>query len=337
MPPAPISVVIAVHNRRELVQETIVCFLRQSQRAHEIIVVDDASTDGTADVLRRFGSDIRLVRLEKNVGPGSARNAGLRNASGEFIQFFDSDDLASNDFLEARLLAVTKSDADIAYGPWIPVWINQGVCGHDGFVRQSLPITGKPVSAFLRGWVLFLPNCLIRRELLSAVGGYPTALRTGEDMLLMFRLLKSSARLTHTQRSLLLVRQHPETQISTQPSELAQRTADELALTTAVLSEVGGVAAASAGSIAAWRARHARALTMAQKMNSQLAGTVPVSVLDHSRYRLGQAILRVRKAISARLSGHRIEPRYLPQSITADQLAAIQTTGLQPLCDPKVK
>jgi glycosyltransferase involved in cell wall biosynthesis len=309
--------------------------LGQTRHPEQIIVVDDASTDGTPEAVERFGSEVVLLRLQKNVGPGGARNAGLERATGDFIQFFDSDDLASSDLLEAKLFAATSHQADIAYGPWLPVWIDNGVCRHDGFVRQSAPISGDAISAFLRGWVLFLPNCLIRRELICAVGGYPTSLRTGEDMLLLFRLLKHGARLAHTHKSLLLVRQHPETQISTSPSEYARRAGDELRLTSAVLSESGGaVMVTSGGAIAAWRARHARAVIAAQNVGITCTETkfAPTpSLADYGRYHLGHAILRVRKALSARLYGHRLEPHYRPQSITADQLAAIRSAGLEPV------
>src|SRR5262249_20274314 len=170
-------------NRRHLVQETISCLLRQTRRAEQLIVVDDASTDGTPEAVESFGSDVMLLRLQTNVGPGRARNVGLEHATGDLIQFFDSDDLASSDLLEAKFVAVTEQRADVAYGPWLPVWIANGLCRHDGFVRQSAPVPGDPIAAFLRGWVLFLPNCLIRRDLICAAGGYPTELRTGEDML----------------------------------------------------------------------------------------------------------------------------------------------------------
>jgi len=331
-----ISVIIPVHNRRELVRETISCLLRQTRPAEQIIVVDDASTDGTAEAVERFGSDVILVRLPNNVGPGGARNAGLARATGDFIQFFDSDDLASRDLFEAKFLAVAGQRADIAYGPWLPVWIESCACRHDGFVRQCAPVPRDPISAFLRGWVLFLPNCLIRRDLINGVGGYPTELRTGEDMLLLFRLLKRGARLAHTRRSLFLVRQHPESQISTTPSEFVRRAADELSLTSAVLSELerGAPVTSDGGAIAAWRARHARAVMSARKVDAASDrtkfGPRPSSA-DFGRDHLGRAFLRVRMALTARLYGHRIEPHYQPKSITADQLAAIRSTGMQPV------
>jgi glycosyltransferase involved in cell wall biosynthesis len=87
------STIIPVHNRRELVVPAIESALNQTFSDQEIIVVDDGSTDGTADVVsRRFGEKVRLLR-QANAGPGAARNAGIAAARGEFITFLDSDDV----------------------------------------------------------------------------------------------------------------------------------------------------------------------------------------------------------------------------------------------------
>ena len=207
-------------------------------------------------------------------------------------------------------------------------------CSDDGYVRQSAPVSEEPIADFLRGWVLFLPNCLIRRELLLKVGGYPTELRTGEDLLLLFRLLKEGARLVHTTRSLLLVRQHPEKQISSEPSGVRDRAADQLCLTAAVFRELAGhpmrIKALAA-------ARHSRAKVEARKLGVKLKGTLPeVSLMDQCWYLLGQPGIRVRKALSVRLHGHRIEPHYHPLRITRGQLNAIYDMGLEPGYSPSV-
>lgn len=94
MGPVFSSVVIPTWNRRTLVGEAIESTLDQAGVEVEVIVVDDGSTDGTAEMLvDRFGSRIVLVRLASRQGPARARNAGLERASGEWIGFLDSDDL----------------------------------------------------------------------------------------------------------------------------------------------------------------------------------------------------------------------------------------------------
>lgn len=99
-----LSVVIPTWNRARLVRDAIDSALVQREGEVEVIVVDDASTDSTAELLEReFGDRIRLLRLEHRRGPGGARNAGARLARGEFVAFLDSDDLWLPGKLDAEL------------------------------------------------------------------------------------------------------------------------------------------------------------------------------------------------------------------------------------------
>jgi len=323
-----ISVVVAVHNRSRIVGETLASLLAQSRPPDELIVVDDASTDGTPEAVERFGGDVTLVRLRENRGPGGARNAGLAKATCDYIQFFDSDDLASPDLLASKHAAALANSADICYGPWFPVWLEGGICRHDGFVRQSKPVDGNPLERFLEGWVLLVQNCLIRRRLLVDVGGYPETMRTGEDMLLLFRMLQRAPRLVHTSKSLLFLRQHPQTQISTAPEGAALRALDELRLTETVLNEISPETAREHSSaLGHWRSRHMRAV---QNANG-LAASSQSAWGDQIRFKRRALIERVQLAISARVIGHRIQRVYQPQAISSANLDAIRQLGYQPL------
>jgi glycosyltransferase involved in cell wall biosynthesis len=133
---ADISVIIPAYNRAELIGETLRTLLNQTVQAKEIIVVDDGSTDGTAEAVEHEFSvfreqfsashkpssvvkpSLRVIR-QQNAGPGAARNRGLAEATGEFIHFFDSDDIASPNKHEVQLHALLETGADIAYGPWV--------------------------------------------------------------------------------------------------------------------------------------------------------------------------------------------------------------------------
>jgi len=99
-----LSVVIPTWNRAHIVCEAVESALKQHPDAVEVIVVDDASTDGTAELLKKtFGSRIHLLQLGSRRGPGAARNAGSLLACGEFIAFLDSDDLWLPEKLHAEL------------------------------------------------------------------------------------------------------------------------------------------------------------------------------------------------------------------------------------------
>ena len=104
-----VSVIIPTHNRAHVVDRAIGSVLRQTYQNFEIIVVDDASTDSTEEVVKRFGdSRIRYLRHEQNYGAPWARNSGAKVARGEYLAFLDSDDVWYPKLLE-RQLAVLVS------------------------------------------------------------------------------------------------------------------------------------------------------------------------------------------------------------------------------------
>jgi len=86
-----ISVIIPAFNAGRFIARTINSVLAQTLPASEIIVVDDGSTDNTADVLRSYGDKVRYI-YQENAGDGPARNTGIRAAKGEWIAFLDHDD-----------------------------------------------------------------------------------------------------------------------------------------------------------------------------------------------------------------------------------------------------
>ncbi len=93
-----ISVIIPVYNGEKTVRTTIECLLRQSLRPKEIIIVDDGSTDGTAEVIAKLQAQVIFLRKE-NGGPASARNRGVEAATSELVAFTDSDCLPDCDWL----------------------------------------------------------------------------------------------------------------------------------------------------------------------------------------------------------------------------------------------
>jgi glycosyltransferase involved in cell wall biosynthesis len=97
-----ISVVIPTYNRKNIVIEAINSVLRQEPKNFEVIVVDDGSTDGTKEFLESIKLPIRVVQ-KVNGGVSSARNVGIKNAGGDYIAFFDSDDIWLPGILKAQI------------------------------------------------------------------------------------------------------------------------------------------------------------------------------------------------------------------------------------------
>lgn len=114
-----VSVVIPVYNAGEYLPKCLDSVCSQTLRELEILCIDDASSDGSPDILRRYaGKDrrIKVIRLTENRGAAAARNVGLDAASGTYIGFVDSDDFIDATFYADLYRKAAEDGADIAKG-----------------------------------------------------------------------------------------------------------------------------------------------------------------------------------------------------------------------------
>jgi succinoglycan biosynthesis protein ExoO len=106
-----VSVVMPAYNTARYIQQAIDSVLTQTEQNLEVIVVDDASTDNTVEVVKNFSDDrIKLLVNERNRGDGYSRNQALRAATGEWIALLDSDDWYASPIRLERLLEVAKAE-----------------------------------------------------------------------------------------------------------------------------------------------------------------------------------------------------------------------------------
>ncbi len=166
-----LSVIIPVYNGSAYLAAAIASVRQQSYSPLEIIVVDDGSTDGTADLVRRFGADTRCV-AQSNKGPASARNRALDLATGEIIAFLDADDIWPPDKLQIQLPTLLQDDEiQISMGKTQRFWATE-------------EISPPPASGTLRTppWDELLLGCaLCRRSVFAQIGVFDERLRIGED------------------------------------------------------------------------------------------------------------------------------------------------------------
>ncbi|MBR2869504.1 MAG: glycosyltransferase family 2 protein [Clostridia bacterium] len=111
-----ISVIIPAYNGEKFLAETLDCVLNQTLRSVQIVIVDDGSTDSTPDIIADYAkkhSNILAIR-QPNSGVSAARNNGIRNASGEYLLFLDTDDVFTPDSFELMCDKLDKTGADIA-------------------------------------------------------------------------------------------------------------------------------------------------------------------------------------------------------------------------------
>lgn len=153
-----VSIVIPVFNRPRLVREAIESALEPAGVSTEVIVVDDASTDETWEVVRSYEPGVRAWRMAQNGGQCAANNAGLVMASGEFVKFLDSDDLLVASHLREEVRVARAAGADIVVSGW-------GHLDADGSRREvPAPHFDSIVDDLLAGKAVWNSAALYRRR-----------------------------------------------------------------------------------------------------------------------------------------------------------------------------
>lgn len=117
-----VSVVMPTYNSAEFVAESIEAIIGQTHGNWELLITDDCSNDNTREIVAGFAqrdSRIRLLMLEKNSGAGVARNNSIREATGDYIAFCDSDDVWKPEKLKIQLSYMRKHDVDVCYGSYL--------------------------------------------------------------------------------------------------------------------------------------------------------------------------------------------------------------------------
>jgi glycosyltransferase involved in cell wall biosynthesis len=188
-----LSVVIPVFNRELYIGDAIESVLAQeTDFSVEVIVSDDASRDGTAEVVRSYGDRIRLIQATENRGAAAARNAGIRAAKSSMIALLDSDDLmlpgrlqVQHDFLSVRedVGLVTGACEHESGEPATNYYRNRGLDVPWG----EWLILDHPRAAVARGFVGNPSTTTVRKSLLENIGYYNERLTTLEDWELLFR------------------------------------------------------------------------------------------------------------------------------------------------------
>jgi glycosyltransferase involved in cell wall biosynthesis len=186
-----ISVVLATYDRRHSLPRAIASVLSQDDVRFELIVIDDASRDGTSDYLATLRDPrIRTIAMERNGGPSAARNLGLKAARADIVALLDSDDA----YLARRLaapLAAFAADANL-------VCTLSSAIRHDRKRSRQARIPAIRLAAPAFEWALIcdlIPveatSITVRREAAVAVGGFCERLRLIEDREFLIRLART--------------------------------------------------------------------------------------------------------------------------------------------------
>lgn len=108
-----VSIIVPVYNSEKYIERCIVSVMKQTNPNWELIIVDDGSTDKSADIIDRIARNEKKIRYyyQNNSGAGMARNLGITKATGDYIAFLDSDDYLSKDYIES----IEQHDSDVIF------------------------------------------------------------------------------------------------------------------------------------------------------------------------------------------------------------------------------
>jgi glycosyltransferase involved in cell wall biosynthesis len=222
-----VSVVIPCFNASRYIAAAIRSVQEQHWKPLEIIVVDDGSTDGSAELVASAFPEVRLIR-QANQGAAAARNHGVRQASGTWIAFLDADDI----WLPGKLAAqadklLADPGARVVYTAW-QVWAGESP-SPDAAELQALLAGADEASRWEgpSGWIypdllldcaLWTSTVMAHRSVFDEVGVFDTSLRIGEDYDLWLRVSRIT-RILRVNRPFALYRAHPASITRTAPLE----------------------------------------------------------------------------------------------------------------------
>ena len=161
-----VSTVIPVYNRPVLVERAIVASLEQGYEDHEVVVIDNCSTDGTWEVLQRWANRderIKCFRNERNLGPVRNWKRGVELATGELCHLLFSDDSVEPDFLRLTVPQLDPETAFVMVGH--TKWTDSGPVGNSSFQREP----EIPRDKFLDAGIFWNPNQIQMINTVSAL------------------------------------------------------------------------------------------------------------------------------------------------------------------------
>ena len=188
-----VCVILPTFNRADLISETIDSLLRQTRPVEDILVVDDGSTDQTAQRVAAFGNKVRYHKKE-NGGKAAALNLGLKMTTAEFVWICDDDDLLLPDACE-RILQEFEADPTLDYcaGTHKDFHVDPStgtkIITDAAYVRWSSPEEIFRVA--LDGCNIWQPGLIVRRSVYDSVGEFDEALIRSQDYEMLLRVTRA--------------------------------------------------------------------------------------------------------------------------------------------------
>ncbi len=210
-----VTVVIPTYNRSDLLPRAIKSIQNQTYQNYELLVVDDASTDNTDEIMNEFVSDkIKYIKLDKNVGQCIARNKASEKATGEYIGFLDSDDEWLPEKIEKQIKLYQTSNLE-NIGAIYCDFTEIDEVKNKTFTINWDKLRGNIYEDFLKG---FCPastsKFLLKMEAFKEVGGFNEKLITFVDYDLWLRFSKAGYTFDYVDEPLIIKYEHQGDQMA---------------------------------------------------------------------------------------------------------------------------
>jgi glycosyltransferase involved in cell wall biosynthesis len=181
-----VSVIMPTYNRAYIIRRAISSVLNQTHSNFELIIVDDGSTDNTAEVVDSFNnSRIVYIKHAINLGIASARNTGIAKSRGEYVAFLDSDDEWLPHKLREQLIAFEEAPSDVGA---IYTQIENIEKGKMTYLHPKTPPEGNIYRHVLSGLQIYLPTLMVKRKYVEQAGKFDEDFVLGEDCDFAIRL-----------------------------------------------------------------------------------------------------------------------------------------------------
>lgn len=211
-----VSCVIPCYNCEDHVKKTISSILNQTFATIEILLINDASTDNTLQILREIEKKhkdiIEVINLKENNGASYVRNYGVENAKGDYILFMDSDDTAEPTLIEkyqVRLKELNKDIEDkyiLCYSSYIQIDENDKIISG---ISKGIQVEPEEILGyeFTRNYIMSTSGVLVKREKFFEIGGFNENLKYSEDWDLWLRLAEVGG-FSYVDEPLVRLRRH---------------------------------------------------------------------------------------------------------------------------------
>lgn len=296
-----VSIIIPAYNAARYIPRALRSVLSQTYPHLEVVVVDDGSTDDTADVVRGIGDDRVRYLYQANTGQGAARNHGIRASRGEYLAFLDADDIYLPQKAERQVELLSCQDHySVVYcnmlhfdsqRPWV------------GYKKRTAYRSGNLLPELLRTSLINLNTVMMTRKVLAQVGGFAERGRYySEDWDLWLRLTLAGVEFGYLDEDLVLVEWRPDSNTTMEVQWIIKSNAIEMFRRLIPHPvRVGGTSFTADRTVAGLEFKLALACLMAGRRKDALAAFAEALPSNWLGYALGVCLLPVPPEVIKRL------------------------------------